>query len=89
MVLKRIKYRLLCQSSDKIFSLLSSITKIRYKDNLTGSLTKRSDDKYNILISRLDVYKKNLDYLVDFYSNKGVRLIYLNGNNNFLKFILL
>lgn len=72
-LVKRICGRLVHQASGRMYHVEFKPPKVPMKDDVTGEpLIRRSDDTEEKLMTRLKVYKKDTEPLVDYYSKKKV-----------------
>lgn len=74
-ILKRLSSRRTCTQCGKITNLLYSTPKVPGKcDNCSGELFQRDDDKEDVIIKRLEVYKRQTEPLLDFYTDENLLL---------------
>ncbi len=81
-LLKRIKYRLICSNSKISYNILYNIPKLKYKDDISGgNLLSRVDDKFFIFKNRLIDYNIKTSKLINFFINRGIKIINVNAND--------
>lgn len=84
-LIKRIKYRLVNNSTNMSYNIIYSKFKIKYKDNVTGaSLFTRIDDTYDIFKFRFNKYVSECKSIVEYFINKQVPIIEIDGCNDSL-----
>jgi adenylate kinase len=72
-IIRRITSRIVCSSCKKIFKISDFEDEVNLKCDICGSsLNKRKDDSEEIIKSRLEVYKKQTEPLVEFYKELGL-----------------
>jgi len=83
-IIKRLKYRLINNKSKKIYNIIYKKPKIKNKDDINGkTLTLRSDDKYQTIITRLLTYNTNTKKIIYHYKKQTkTKIININGNKN-------
>lgn len=83
LLIKRIKYRLICEISKKVYNIIYNKPKIKNLDDISGQiLTLRKDDVYSIVVKRLNIYNENSNKIVDFYKNKNIKIFNIDGNDD-------
>ncbi len=81
-VVKRLSNRRVCRVCGAIYHLIFNPPKISGKcDKCGGELYQRDDDKEEVVRSRLKVYQKQTQPLIEFYSKKGI-LKNVDGNKS-------
>ena len=81
-VIKRIKGRKICEKCGKVYNTFNVPPKNEHICDICGSrLIIRKDDKDEIILRRLKFECKQLDLLVNFYSDKGI-LNVIDGKKN-------
>jgi len=81
-VVKRLSNRRICRVCGAIYHLIFNPPKISGKcDKCGGELYQRDDDKEEVVRSRLKIYEKQTQPLIEFYSKKGI-LKNVDGNKS-------
>lgn len=79
-LIKRLKYRI--TNENKNYNIISTQTKIKNKDDITGDdLKKRHDDTLEIIIKRLLDHNNNTKNIINWYKNINTKIININGND--------
>ncbi|MDC7245493.1 MAG: adenylate kinase [Sphaerochaetaceae bacterium] len=72
-VVKRLSGRRVCKSTGRTYHILYNPPKVEGIDDETGEqLIQRDDDKEDAILNRLEVYKKQTEPLIAYYSEKGL-----------------
>jgi adenylate kinase len=77
-ILTRLSKRLTCSKCGKIFIKGEDIDG-DICDKCGGKLTKREDDERDVILKRIEVYKKETKPVIDYYKNKN-DLVVIDGN---------
>ncbi|MBF88272.1 MAG: adenylate kinase [Candidatus Marinimicrobia bacterium] len=74
-LLKRLSSRRTCIKCERITNLLFSPPKVSGKcDKCSGDLFQRDDDKEDVIIKRLEIYKMQTEPLLDYYYHESLLL---------------
>lgn len=89
-IVKRLSSRQVCSNKDcqRIYSTRDNLLKSRVDgicDSCGSILIQRSDDNEATIRNRLDGYKRHIQPLVDFYTEQGVIVEHLNGQDSIEK----
>ncbi len=80
---KRVKYRLICNESQVTYNILYNRPKIKDLDDISGcKLSPRSDDKFSTLLSRIDLYNREINNVVSYFLDKNIKVINLESVND-------
>ncbi len=72
-VMKRLAYRLICSVCNAPYNLITAPPKISMTcDQCLTKLAQRTDDQKEVVASRLAIYHKNADCLIDYYAKKNI-----------------
>jgi adenylate kinase len=79
-IIKRLSNRLICRRCGAIYNRLTLKPRVdEICDLCGGELYQREDDKPEVIIERLEVYRKSTEPLIEYYRNKGIlKDIYCN-----------
>ncbi|MBH31040.1 MAG: adenylate kinase [Candidatus Marinimicrobia bacterium] len=78
-LLERLSGRRTCSKCGKITNLIFSPPKVEKRcDQCGGELFQRDDDKEEVILKRLDVYRDQTKPLVEYYDKKGL-LVWISG----------
>ncbi|MFH1453255.1 MAG: adenylate kinase [Armatimonadota bacterium] len=81
-VLRRLSNRRICPECNAVYHLINNPPEVEGKCTNCGSdLLHRSDDKKNIILNRIKVYKEQTEPLVDFY-RKEDKLFKVRGDED-------
>ena len=74
-ILERLSSRRTCSQCGKITNLIFSSPKVYgHCDRCSGDLFQRDDDKKDVIIKRLEIYKIQTEPLLDYYYNENLLL---------------
>ena len=74
-LLERLSSRRTCSQCGKIINLIFSTPKVYGQcDRCSGDLFQRDDDKENVIIKRLEIYKIQTEPLLNYYDNEHLLL---------------
>ncbi len=80
---RRISARRVCESCGKSFNLLTLPPKVDgVCDACGGRLVQRADDQPEAIRKRLSIYHEETEPLKDYYSNRGVPVFEINGEQS-------
>ena len=81
-IIKRITNRRICSKCGKNYNLITNPPKEEGKCECGGELIQRDDAKEEVIITRLDVFRKQTESLLEFYKNN---LIVVDGGQSIEK----
>jgi len=82
-IIDRLTSRRVCEKCGSIFNIMSMKPKEEGKcDKCGGKLIQRKDDTLEVIMDRLNVYKKQTQPLIDYYRKKGLIIDIVNDNPN-------
>jgi len=79
-IIQRLSNRLICRRCGAIYNRLTLKPRVdEICDLCGGELYQREDDKPEVIMERLEVYRKSTEPLIEYYRNKGIlKDIYCN-----------
>ncbi len=82
-IIDRISHRRVCSNCHKVYNLLFNKPKIEGICDACGhELILREDDKPEVIIKRLEVYRKETEPILKLFKNQKLPLIHISGDYN-------
>ena len=78
---KRLTKRRICQKCKKLIPYINEFKKLKKCDSCQGPLAVRADDKPSAIRQRLDMFKKEVMPVINYYKERG-ELIRINGEQS-------